>query len=267
MTARNTVLLIVKQNPGIDYNSLLGKFSPNYSNINSARAALSRTLKDLSIFGFVQRQHKNFFITDKAQALLNSEMKNKLVLKLNQSIKSSRHENIDVVVEGLSTLIERSKHDENLLKAAKTSSDFFINDLEEIANTAQKKAVQLAYLEKVLRDQIALLKEMNFNDVKKTSFDKAKETIFSLVKENNFEEVVAEVYPENLKTLLSETLQVKFKDHSTTVRKDAMQDFFSVLSKQAFSSHEVVVFIPPIKVKLGFPDSYFVGPFSSISSI
>ena len=52
MTTKNAILLIVKQNNGIDYNSLLNKFSSSYSNINSARAALSRSLKDLISFGF-----------------------------------------------------------------------------------------------------------------------------------------------------------------------------------------------------------------------
>ena len=88
MTAKNSILLIINQSPGIDYNSLLNKIAPNYSNINSARAALSRATKDLIVFGFVVKQRNNFFATDKAGALINSEMKNKLLMRLNQTINS-----------------------------------------------------------------------------------------------------------------------------------------------------------------------------------
>lgn len=264
MTARNTVLLILKQNPGIDYNSLLSKVSPDYSNINSARAALSRTLKDLGVFGFIRRENNTFFVTDKADAALAAEMKNKLVLKLNREIKPNRQTSVESVVQALSTLIERSKHDENLIKAAKTSSDFFISDLVELAEKTSKKVSQLQYLEKVLRSQIDFLKELNFNDVKKTSFSEAVEKSLRLARENGFEEVIAEVYDENLKSLVCEKLQLKPKEHSVSIKKDQFSDFFSVLSKQAFSSQDITVFLPPLRLSLGSIDCYFVGPFNSL---
>jgi len=85
---------MIKQTPGIDYNSLLNRVSANYSNVNSARAALSRAIKDLAIFGLVRKQQNRFFATDKAVLLVNSEMKNKLVLKLNQAIASKKPETV-----------------------------------------------------------------------------------------------------------------------------------------------------------------------------
>src|SRR3989338_6120857 len=88
MTARNAVLLIIKQNQGIEYNALLNKIAPNYSTLNSARAALSRTLKDLRAFGLVTKQGNNLFITEKAGTEISSEMKSKLILKLNQLVRS-----------------------------------------------------------------------------------------------------------------------------------------------------------------------------------
>ena len=133
MTTKNSILLMIKQNPGIEYNALLNKYSANYSNINSARAALSRALKDLLIFGFLRKQENRFFATDKAIILVNSEMKNKLLLKLNSAINSKDPlSEINLIVERLSTLIERAKHDSGLLKAAKARSDFSISDLEKI---------------------------------------------------------------------------------------------------------------------------------------
>ncbi len=267
MTLKNTVLLIIRQSPGIDYNSLLGKISSTYSNVNSARAALSRLIKDLLIFGFVVRQNNNFFVTDKAQALLSAEMKNKLVLKINEHLKSAKIENIEPIVETLSTLIERSRHDDTLLKAAKTSSDFYISDLEELANNTNKKISHLAYIEKILRDQINALKEMNFNEVKKTSFENSKDTIIKIANENNFEEVTVEIYPQTIKEILSEKLSLKFKDHSTTIKKEHLQNFFIELQKQEFSAHEITVFLPPVKAKVGLRESFFVGPYSSINTI
>jgi len=175
MTTKNSILLMVKQNPGIEYNSLLNKFSANYSNINSARAALSRALKDLSIFGLVRRQQNSFFATDKAILLVNSEMKNKLVLKLNQAITSKKPETeINLIVQRLSTLIERAKHDSGLLKAAKASSDFSISDLEKIEKKIESQENHLHYLRKVLKNQIKTLSELDFNETKITDIITAK---------------------------------------------------------------------------------------------
>lgn len=267
MTAKNTILLIIKQNQGIEYNSLLGKVSQNYSNVNSARAALSRALKDLSIFGFVTKQNNSFYITDKAESMLGSEMKNKLVLKLNQQVRSSRQSSIESIVETLSTLIERSKHDENLLKAAKTSSDFFISDLENLQADAKKKISQLQYLERVLFEQINYLKETNFNDVKKTSFANAKETIQSVCIQQNISEIALEVYQGKLREILSAALPLKFRENSSSLKKENMADFFSALEKESFGTGDVVLFLPPIKAKIGLAECYFIGPFSSISSL
>ena len=80
MTTKNAILLIVKQNPGIDYNSLLTKFASSYSNANSARAALSRSLKDLTTFGLLRKTDNKYFLMEKGQGEIHSEIKNKLAL-------------------------------------------------------------------------------------------------------------------------------------------------------------------------------------------
>lgn len=87
MTNKNAVLLIIKQNNGIEYNDLLNKIAATYSNINSARAALSRTVKDITALGLVVRQGDKLFISQKGLTETNKEMKNKLLLKLNETIK------------------------------------------------------------------------------------------------------------------------------------------------------------------------------------
>src|SRR3989344_3673216 len=108
MTTKNAVLLIIKQFPGIDYNTLVSKIASDYGSVNSARAALSRALKDMNALGLVGKRDNRWVVLEKGTLALNSEMKNKLLFKLNTTVSSARAENeIDSIVEQLSTLIER----------------------------------------------------------------------------------------------------------------------------------------------------------------
>ena len=158
MTQKNNILLIVKQSPGIDYNSLLNKVSSGYGSVNSARAALSRALKDLNAVGMLKRQGSNFFVTDKGATEINSEMKSKLLIKLNQRMKcKSPVDEINSIVEMLSTLVERSKQDRDLLKAAKGSTEFYVSDLLELKEQVDKRAHSLEYLSGVMLQRIEAL--------------------------------------------------------------------------------------------------------------
>ena len=68
MTARNSILLIVKQQPGIEYNSLLNKIAGSYGSIESARAALSRSIRYLAALGLIARKKNKLFATGKGMA-------------------------------------------------------------------------------------------------------------------------------------------------------------------------------------------------------
>ena len=167
MAARDSILLIIKQAKSIDYNTLLNRVSANYGSLNSARAALSRTLKDLNAFGLIQRRKNTIYITDKGAAQISLEMKSKLLTKLNQALKSkNRLQETDEIVTNLHTLIERSKNDADLLKAARGSVEFKLADLERLNERVKKQSSHLAYINKVLSGQINSLKELGFNDVK-----------------------------------------------------------------------------------------------------
>src|SRR3989338_2596653 len=108
MSQRNSILLIIKQNNGLSYTTLLNKIQGDYSSINSARAALSRTLKDLISFELARKQGDHIFITDKALPQISSEMRSKLLDKLNLLISSkNNYLEIDLIVQLLHTLIER----------------------------------------------------------------------------------------------------------------------------------------------------------------
>ncbi len=194
MTTKNSILLIIKQNEGIDYNALLAKISSNYSSINSSRAALSRALKDLTAFGLVKKQGKSFFLTDKGSAEISGEIKNKLLLKLNQLFRSPRNvDEINQIVESLQTMIERSKQDTDLLKAAKGSADFSLSDVEELNKKLKKRIKQLSYLSRVLGHQLDSLKELDFFDSKSVEFsEKNLEKVFSAFSSRKAREIFLE---------------------------------------------------------------------------
>ncbi|MCX6799440.1 MAG: hypothetical protein NTW59_05095, partial [Candidatus Diapherotrites archaeon] len=130
MTARNNMLLIIKQHPGIEYPALLNKIAATYGSLESARAALSRSIRYLSALGFVARKENRLFATSKGTASLGTEMRNKLILRLNETVGAQDSlQKIDSIVEMLHTLIERSKQDSDLLRSAKGSAGFYISDI------------------------------------------------------------------------------------------------------------------------------------------
>src|SRR3989344_2187442 len=174
MTTQNNILLIVKQNRGIDYNALLTKISPNYASINSARAALSRAMKDAMAFGLVVKQNNAFFLTQKGELSLSTQLKNDLLIRLNKTINvKDPVSEIDSIVKQLHTLIERSKQDTDLLKAARGSTDFHLSDLSEINRQLSERTKHFEYLINIFSSQIDALKAMNFNDSQTFSLNDA----------------------------------------------------------------------------------------------
>lgn len=175
MTAKNAILLIIKQSPGIDYNALVSRIASNYGSVNSARAALSRALKDMLAVGLIAKQDRKFVATEKGQVQIHSEMKNKLLIKLNQTIQTKNSVNeIDAIVEQLAILIERGKQDTDLLKAAKGSARFLISDLRAINDQLNKRTNQLHYLQEVFNKQIEALSQLDFSDSFSVAFTAEK---------------------------------------------------------------------------------------------
>ncbi len=172
MTSKTSILLIVSQHPGIDYQALLSKIAPNYANLNSARAALSRVLKDAVSFGMVSKQGHQLFLTDKGSAGLKVKMHDKLILKLNQLMKIRNvSNNPDALIQHLSVLLERGKLDPRLLDNARASVSFTLDDLVMVHRGLQENIRHLSYLEKTLDLQEQSLRELNFPSahIKKTN--------------------------------------------------------------------------------------------------
>lgn len=266
MTTKNAILLIVKQNNGIDYNSLLNKFATSYSNINSARAALSRSLKDLSIFGFIARKGNRYFILEKGESEIYSALKNKLVLGLNSSMAQKHPENeVDSIVSKLQVLIERSKDDRDLLKTSKSSIGFSITDLDNVGKKLEKKVTHLKYLSKVLSEQVNSLKEMDFND----SFARplAKESvslIVSIFSSFNEKEFVVECSNKDVLEKLENKFKVSARNNSFSIKKSSFKELakFMEKNKDEFALNVVTVFSSSLKTQFYNQKIFLSGPYS-----
>ncbi|MEM4663222.1 MAG: hypothetical protein QXM75_04330 [Candidatus Diapherotrites archaeon] len=159
MVSKEAVLLILKQNQGIRYTDVLSNILGDYSSTNSARAALSRTIRYLSALGLIKKKGDALFITNKGVLFLYSRMKSKLIIKLNKSVKDK---DAAETVKQLSVFIERSKVERELLDIAKKNVGFYLCDIEAIEASVERQAKQLFYLSSVLKKQIEALKEMDF---------------------------------------------------------------------------------------------------------
>src|SRR3989344_672569 len=269
MTTKNAILLIVKQNAGIDYNSLLTKFSSSYSNANSARAALSRSLKDLTTFGLLVKKENKYFLMEKGEGEIYSEIKNKLVLALNSLMNTKRTvDEIDSVVEKLQILIERSRQDRDLLKTSKSSLDFSISELQTVAGDLEKKTKHLEYISKVFSEQINSLKDMGFNDSFSREFSRDSlsklASIFSSQPENEFMfESQNVVFLESL----AEHASSKPKNNSLLVQKDSLKAVLEFVEsgKPEFSIQPLNIFSSVLKAELLREKITLSGPYSEVS--
>ena len=170
MTLNNSLLLLIKQYPGIDYNDLYAKIASRYKNSASAKSALMRGLKDMSSFGLIKREGTKIFITDKGLFSMSIEMKDKLVLKLNQEMKKPI-DNLDNIVKFLVILSQRGVQDKDLLNNAKENASFTINDIVNLRKDIKVKRTYLKKMGELIEQQIAKLKEIDFNDSVSLSLD------------------------------------------------------------------------------------------------
>ena len=271
MTARNAVLLIIKQNQGMEYHALLNKIAANYSTLNSARAALSRTLKDLRAFGLVTKQGSNLFITDKASTEISSEMKSKLLIRLNQLVRAKNpHLGINPIVELLHALIERSKTDADLLKAAKGSTEFTVSELARINQRILTQVEQLSKVSKVFSEQINALKAFDFNDSRRMDLNPV--TLGLLVEaanKLNEEKITVDSDDALLLEQLSTVTASKPKANNLLVELKEMPGLVSLLSTHAREGKKLWLsfYFPGIKALLDVNGLEFIGPFSKLNGL
>ena len=269
MTAKNAILLMVRQSPGITYNSLLGKTASDFGSINSARASLSRTLKDSVSFGLLKKKDNFYFITDKGNSTITFEMKNKLLMKLNTSLSSKKKiEELDSIVEQLHTVIERSKNDSDLLRDARASATFYISDLNKMNSLANEKINHLSYLSKILSKQIDSLKKLNFNN--SVFLPKEKESNKKLVlffDSFNLNEFFVEC-PETVFDLISNKFSVKSKKPNFSLKKELLLNFLSfVLSLDFPETESIKIYFSSIQIKVTRLSVIVLGPSKEIEKL
>lgn len=182
MKINSFVLLQIKQVPGIEQEQLLAYLSDKYKNIQSARAALSRAIRMLLALDLIEKKGKAFYITKKGLLKLKVELKEKIILILNELINQPKaYKAIDKIIANLTILIEKGKNDKDLLHSAISQSAFFISDLERISKAFENYLKHQEYLNNVLQKKIEFLKELNFNEIIELKASKENfKKIFSL---------------------------------------------------------------------------------------
>jgi hypothetical protein len=242
MTFNNSILLILKQNQGIDFNELFSKISSRYGNVASATAALSRALKNLESMGQIKRKEDNVFITDKGLATIQIEMKEKLVLKLNETMKKPL-ENIEEIVQLLIVLTERANEASDLLQNARENAQFTITEISELQEKIEERKDFLDKMASLIGAQEERLRELNFNDRKEIDFDKdSVKTILSIFKEEKLEKIILETNDSELNKKIPEIWK---KGNDFVVETEFVPKLFEILLDEKLA--ESVIFFSGIK--------------------
>ena len=270
MTARNSILLIIKQHPGIEYNALLNKVAANYGSIESARAALSRALRYLGALGMVARKENRVFATEKGAALLGNEMRSKLLLRLNDSVKEKNAvERIDSIVEMLHMLIERGKQDADLLKAAKGSVGFYISDLGELAGGIEKRVHNLQYLETIFKQQVDSLEQLDFPERKEMLWgNAAKKTIKRIAGKTKAQNIVAQCSSESFFNSAKKAFQAKAVQNELFFQQWQLLPFLEFVEKNSMPQRNPInLYLGAIKIRIDYPHISIIGPFKQLNEL
>ncbi len=270
MTARNSILLIIKQQPGIEYNSLLNKIVGSYGSIESARAALSRSIRYLSALGLVARRGNKLFATGKGMALLSNEMQNKLLLKLNDLIgKKDASIRFETVVELLQTLIERSKQDKDLLLAAKGSVDFYISNLAFLEKDVEKRIHRMQYLHKIFKQQVSSLKELGFSDFRELVWNPAsKKTLKAIAKKSKARAFTVECLDNGFRKKAAEHFSAKGRQNDLFLEAKQFGSFLNFVENNSkIERNTVNLFLGGIKIKIDFPHIFVTAPCKQLQEL
>ena len=242
MTFSNSVLLIIKQNNGIDHNDLFARISSRYKNHSSANSALSRTLKNQISFGLIKNENHHYFITDKGLASISIEMKEKLVLKLNENLKNPLN-NIEEIVQHLIVLTQRSSLDSYLLINAKENASFTISDIQNVRKEITKEKAFLKKMDSLIKFQEEKLKILDFNDSIEVNFD--EELARKVIKYSSEQKIVFELYDGEL---IGKIPFLNKKQSEIILEGEQIKQMFDLLLENKLC--EVTIYIPKVKIRL-----------------
>ncbi len=262
MASKNSVMLSINQLPGIKYHDLLAKIAGEYSNINSARAALSRLVKDLEALGLVRRKENNLFLTDKGVLKIQTEMKNKLLLKLNKLVKEADSRNPDPLVQQLSVLVERSKKDEGLRGVARSTVSFPVSRIFKISEKIGEQGKHLSYLSRITAKHAKALREMNFADLTEVELTgKKKARLVKGMKKGLSGEFIAKAGEKNSE--LIEKLPGVRRKESVYFQPDCLEKVIDFLSG---SEEKSVIVAGKLRVELKGKKAKVIGPAESVKN-
>ncbi len=240
MTFNNSILLILKQNGNEEFNELLSRISQRYKNNSSAYSALSRAIKNLDSLGLVNRKGSRIFITDKGLLSIQIEMKEKLVLKLNELIKKPI-ENLEEIVQLLIVFSERANESSDLLLNARENALFTIKDLSELQEKIEQRKVFLEKMASLIGVQEERLRELNFNDSRKFVFD--NNFVKKLISFSGEEKIVIETRDH---ILLKKTPNVFRKENSFIIENEFKEKIFNILLN--FKLSKFIIYLPRMKI-------------------
>lgn len=217
MTLADSILLQISQKR-TSFNDLLTRIMPNYSSTASARAALSRAIKNLVAFENIVKKDDFYEITNKGKKIVESKLKNKMLIIINDLLKKTKSTtnlvHLDDIIKNIQIFLERSKEDPTLLMAGKSSATFYISDLEELKESIEKRISNLNRLEQALDKQILSLKELNFEDMVISNLDSAAfEIIAELINLYSVKEIIIDCDKDDINSALL------FENHYEFIRK------------------------------------------------
>jgi len=258
MTFNNSVLLIIKQSPGIDYNELFTRISTRYKNPASAKSALARAIKDLVSFGLLKKEGTKLFVTDKGLASMNLEMKDKLVLRLNEEMKHPLT-SLDDIVRLLVVLSQRGSQDRDLLNNAKENASFSIKDIDELRGKIRAQRKYLKKMSLLLATQADKLKELDFNDSFSLPFDSSfaqKVTLFCAGRK-----IIAETKDPDV---LSKSPEHWKKQGTISVEGENVALLLQLLS--SIPSAKAILYMPGLRINLMAGKANCFGSFKTIKT-
>jgi hypothetical protein len=276
MVLSNSILLQVSQKK-TSYNDLLTKMLSNYSTVGSAKAALSRVLKNLMAFGQLEKKADFYYLTEKGQLIVDSKLKNKILISINnllkQSIKTNSLEHVDDIVKNIQLFFEKGKEDPSLLKAGKTSSNFYVSDLVSLKKEINISINHYAHISEILQNQINIFQEQDFEDVLIFNLNKdVFKYISMLCKKGDISELqfkCSKGYPETINFFESNIFFEKKSDFEYKIKLENINKLKNKLLKDFELSIQVrfKVYINEVLVRFSFGKVYFFGPYSIISKL
>ncbi len=276
MTLADSILLQISQKR-TSFNDLLTRIMPNYSSTASARAALSRAIKNLVAFENIIKKENFYEITDKEKKIVESKLKNKMLIIINDLLKKSKATtnlvHLDDIIKNIQIFLERSKEDPTLLMAGKSSATFYISDLDELKESIEKRISNLNRLEQALDKQILSLKELNFEDMVISNLDSAAfEIIAKLIDLYSVNEIIIDCDKDDINSGLL------FENHYEFIRKPdnvfiLKAEDLNALKKLVLTNLESImqtrfkIYIKEAIIYLKLGKLYYTAPYEIINQI